>query len=244
MSAPNELSFLPEDYLEKKITRRANIVSVLLLLLGGGGLAVCYSWTRTESAKVDATFAEVDSRYLDAARKIEQVKKMNDKQRSVFHHAELAASLVEKVPRSNILAEITNSLPTGVSLLDFAMHSSLHVNDAGVPNTAFAQQRAQIDAKNSAESAKPPQHDVKLTITGIARDDVQVAQLMSHLSHSSLFNAVNLVISDTYSEQQQRNDQTKNDKGAQLRRWQIEIMLNPAAEVKEATRTAAMELNK
>jgi Tfp pilus assembly protein PilN len=242
MSAPNELSFLPEDYLEKKIIRRANIVCVLLLLLGGGAIAICYSWMRAESTKIDAGFAEVDSHYLDAARKIEQVKKMHEKQRAVFHHAELAASLVERVPRSNILAEVTNSLPTGVSLLDFAMHSSLHQNDAGVPNTAFAAQRAALDAKNTAESAKPPQHDVKLTITGIASDDVQVAQLMTHLDHSPLFNAVNLVISDSWSDP--RNDQPKNTKAPQLRRWQIEMMLNPFAEVKEATRTAAMELNK
>jgi Tfp pilus assembly protein PilN len=242
MSAPNELSFLPEDYLEKKVIRRANILCVLLLLLGGGGIAICYSWTRADSAKIDANFAEVDSRYLDAARKIEQVKKMHEKQRAVFHHAELAASLVEKVPRSNILAEVTNSLPTGVSLIDFIMHSSPHQVDTSTANTAFAQQRAQLDAKNSADSAKPPQRDVKLTITGIARDDVQVAQLMTHLDHSTLFSAVNLVISDTYNDQ--RGDQPKNDKAPQLRRWQIEMMLSPTAEVKEATRTAAMELNK
>jgi hypothetical protein len=52
---------------------------------------------------------------------------------------------------------------------------------------------------------------------------------------------VNLVISDTWSDQ--RSDQPKNEKATQLRRWQIEMMLNPLAEVKDATRTAAMELN-
>src|SRR5215469_12079106 len=125
MSAPNELSFLPEDYLEQKYTRRANVVCILLFLLTGGGIATGWNWMRGNNGRIETTFAEVDTKYTDAARKIEQVKKMHEKQREVVRHAELAASLVEKVPRSNILAEITNTLPVGVSLLDVIMHSTL-----------------------------------------------------------------------------------------------------------------------
>src|SRR5690348_228795 len=123
MSAPNELSFLPEDYLEQKYTRRANAVCILMFLLTVGGIAAGWHWMRGNDTRTEATFLEVDTRYTDAARKIEQVKKMHEKQRAVVRHAELAASLVEKVPRSNILGEITNALPTGVSLLDLSMKS-------------------------------------------------------------------------------------------------------------------------
>jgi Tfp pilus assembly protein PilN len=239
MTAPNELSFLPEDYIEKKYARRANIVCAALLLLAGGGVASTFSLLRAANAKVEAAFAEVDNKYLDAARKIEQVKRMHDKQREVVHHAELAASLVEKVPRSNILAEVTNALPTGVSLLDVIMHSSLRQNAGAVPQSSFAQHKA--TQEQDANAVQAPHYDVKLTITGIAKDDVQVAQLMTHLSHSSLFSNVNLVISDVY--QPQQNDRTKDEKAPVLRKWQIEMMLNPQAEVRE-DKTAAVELGK
>lgn len=239
MTAPNELSFLPEDYVEQKYTRRANIVCVALVLLAGGGIAAAFSLLRGNNARVEAAFADVDNKYLDAARKIEQVKRMHEKQREVVHHAELAASLVEKVPRSNVLAEITNSLPTGVSLLDLAMHSSLRQDSTPAGASSFAQHKAAIE--QDANAVQAPRYDVKLTITGIANDDVQVAQLMTHLSHCSLFSNVNLVISDVYVDQQ--SDRSKGDKAPQLRKWQIEMMVNPQAEVRD-DKTAAVELGK
>jgi Tfp pilus assembly protein PilN len=240
MSTPNELSFLPEDYLEQKYTRRANAVCVLLFLVAGGAIVAGWSWLRGNNARIEAGFAEVDSKYLDAARKIEQVKRMHEKQRAVVHHAELASSLVEKVPRSNVLAEITNALPVGVSLLDLSMHSTLRQGGAATAGSSFAQHKAAVEAQNTAPP--PPQIEDRLLITGIAKDDVQVAQLMTHLAKSPLFQDVSLVISDVYVDP--HADQSKLDRAAKLRRWQVELTLNPQAEVREETKTAAVEISK
>jgi len=250
MSAPNELSFLPEDYLEQKYTRRANILCVLLFLITAGGIAAAWNWMRASNGRIEATFADVDTKYTDAARKIEQVKKMHEKQRAVVRHAELAASLVEKVPRSNILAEITNALPAGVSLLDLSMKSVLRQGGATAAPAAssFAQRKAALEGQN--QPAPAPSTDIKIAITGIAGDDVQVAQLMGQLrtklagEKSPLFQSVNLVISDVYNPQSTSSDTSKGDKGPKLRKWQIEMLLNPQAEVREDTKSAAVELSK
>ena len=58
-----------------------------------------------------------------AARPIEQFQKLQEKQRTMAMQAELTSSLIEKVPRSFLLAEMTNSLPTGVSLVDLVLDS-------------------------------------------------------------------------------------------------------------------------
>jgi len=251
MTAPNELSFLPEDYLEQKYTRRANLVCLLLFLATVGGIVAGWKWMRASNGRIEATFAEVDTKYTDAARKIEQVKKMHEKQRAVVRHAELAASLVEKVPRSNILAEVTNALPPGVSLLDLSMRSMLRQggsNTSAPPGAnSFAQHKAALEGQN--QPTPPPQVDVKISITGIASDDVQVAQLMGHLrtklaqDKTPLFSNVNLVISDVYIPAGSTAD--PKDKGPKLRKWQIEMMLNPQAEIRDdTTKTAAVELSK
>ena len=239
MTAPNELSFLPDDYLEQKYKRRANIICGVLIALTAGAVSFRYSYTRGHNATVEATFAEVDAKYMDAARKIEQVKRMHEQQREVVHHAELAASLVEKVPRSNILAEITNALPVGVSLIDFNLHAAPQATAISAPVNPYAQKPAQTDAMGLG--TKPLQYDVHLRITGIAQNDVQVAQLMTRLGHNKLFADVNLVISDTYTDQQQT--QSKDNVKEQLRKWQIEMSLSPNAEVREE-KTAAVEITK
>jgi Tfp pilus assembly protein PilN len=251
MTAPNELSFLPEDYLEQKYNRRAMILCAVLTALVLGGLFLWFQHRAKDHAKVLAEFNEVNNNYVEAARKIEQVKRMHEQQREVVHHAELAASLVERVPRSNMLAEITNALPVGVSLIDLSMTSTASTSKANAaPANTFAMHKAAVESGGGGEAkadalglgTKPAQFDIHLKITGIARDDIQVAQLISRLSHSGMFQDVNLIVSDTFDPQPQNgNDKTK---GPSLRRWQLEMMVDPKAEVREETKTAAVELSK
>ena len=243
MTAPNELSFLPEDYLEQKYKMRANVLCVILIVLTAAAIIAVWWQRSARHAKVVAEFTAINNNYIDAARKIEQVKKMHEQQREVVHHAELAASLVEKVPRSNMLAEITNDLPVGVSLIDLAMTSKPHQGGEAAPAAApnaFERRLAGTSGDALGMGTKPPQFDVSLKLTGIAHDDVQVAQLISRLSHSNMFQDVNLVVSDTYTD----GPAGIGGKAAQLRKWQLEMMLNPQAEVHEETKTAAVELAK
>jgi Tfp pilus assembly protein PilN len=244
MTAPNELSFLPDDYLEQKGKRRANIVCAILVVLVAGGMSAAAYYVRNYDRVIQARYDEVDAKYTDAARKIEQVKKMHEQQRQVVQHAELAASLVEKIPRSNLLAEVTNSLPPGVSLLELAMDSKPHQDPPPTATSSFEQHRAQLEKANDAlgMGARPPQYDVHLKVTGIAQNDGQVAQLISRLSHSKIFLDVNLVISDVY-EPRRENAANNDAKPEALRKWTIEMMLNPNAEVND-TKSAAVELSK
>ena len=241
MTAPNELSFLPEDYLEQKWKRRAHAVCLVLIGLAGAGIAASWSWEHGHSAKIDAQFTEVENRYNEAARRIAQVKKMNDQQAEVMRHAELTASLYERVPRSNVLAELTMNLPPGMSLVDIEMSSTPHRDD-GPAKTSFD---ARLAAQQGSQTAiKPPAYDVKIAVTGIAVTDVQVAQYITKLrtSPSKLFTDVNLVVSDSFEER--RADGQKTDASDVRRKWQIEMMLNPHAEVGNDTKTAAVELSK
>lgn len=247
MSAPNELSFLPEDYLEQKYLRRAMVLCGAMFLVVAMVIA---SWWHVRSkahAKIVAEFNEVNDNYVEAARKIEQVKRMHEQQREVVHHAELAASLVERVPRSNMLAEITNALPVGVSLIDLSMTSTARASAGAPPTSSFAIHKAEIEKQNADAlglGTKPSEFDIKLKFTGMARDDIQVAQLISRLSHNSMFKDVNLIVSDSFSQQQQQGNAGAGSKSESLRRWQLEMMVNPQAEVREDTKTAAVELNK
>jgi len=73
--------------------------------------------------EIEDQYTKVQDQYTSAAKRIEQVQQMQDKQRKMAQQAELTAGLLEKVPRSFILAELTNGIPEGVSLLDFRLDS-------------------------------------------------------------------------------------------------------------------------
>src|SRR3954468_580359 len=115
MSA-QDISFLPDGYLERKARHRSNLIcgSLAIVVLGGAGLT--WSLTRNSVRQVQLEHAGVEREYVEAAKKIEQVHGMKGQEQSAAQQADLTAALLEKVPRSFILAEITRALPDSTSL--------------------------------------------------------------------------------------------------------------------------------
>src|SRR6187401_3167351 len=117
-SAPNQLSFLPDDYLERKAVRRTNVIFAVLFVIVAGGAFGAFTYAKNGVKEARERNATAKTDKAQAARPIEQFQKLQEKQRTMAMQAELTSSLIEKVPRSFLLAEMTNSLPTGVSLVD------------------------------------------------------------------------------------------------------------------------------
>ena len=238
MSSPNQLSFLPEDYLDVKRQRRTNVICAGLFLVLMGGIGATFMIVERSLRNVEREHQEVDKQFTEAAKKIEQVRQMQDKQRKMAQQAELTSSLLEKVPRSFLLAELTNAMPAGISLLDLQLVSSPRQagqqnNSSGGDKTQFQMKKAAMEAAAGGSSkgmAPVPQaklYDVKLLVDGMADTDMQVAQYMARLNRSKLLQDVNLVISDEYTYQEKK-----------VRKFKMEIMVNPNAEIAPGTAQA------
>ena len=226
MGAPNELSFLPDDYLERKQRRRTNAICAILFCVVIGAIAGAFTVTEKSMREIDGQFAQVEQQYADAAKRIEQVQQMQEKQRTMAHQAELTASLLEKVPRSFVLAEITNGMPDGVSLLDFGLEARVVTNVSSAPKTAFEVRKAEVDASKGIVgmvASQPRVYDVTMKATGVAHTDVQVAQFITKMNQSKLLKDVNLIFTDEFSPGQKD--------GEKLRKFQIEMTINPEAKV-------------
>jgi Tfp pilus assembly protein PilN len=225
MSAPNQLSFLPDDYLQRKAQRRANTICATLFLLAAAGIGSSYMLAERSLDSVEKRAEEVNREYADAAKKIKQVQQMQERQRTMARQAELTAQLLEKVPRSYVLAEVTNALPAGVSLLDLTLDSKVRRPvAAAVPTgkTAAEARKAAREAKNAPPQPEVKQYDVSIKLTGIAFTDVQVARFITSLNQSPLLQDVNLQISDTLE---------SKSGGETMRKFVIETSLRPDAQV-------------
>lgn len=234
MNTPNQLSFLPDDYLEKKAQRRSNLICAGLFVVVMSAIGAAFTFSERTIRRVEAQHAEIEKEYADAARRIQQVQKMQEKQRHMAQQAELTASLLEKIPRTFLLAELTNALPAGTSLIDFNLESKRRAAPVAEAKTAFEQRKAKKTEEKQPETAQPRVYDVNMKLTGMAETDVQVAQYITRLNRSPLLKDVNLVISDQF-----------NREGRNLRKFQIELSLMPdvdVSQVKLLTKTAAVEL--
>lgn len=220
MSATKQVSFLPDDFLARKQRRRTNaICASLFLVVVGAVVAVLWLNKRTLN-DLEKQYVEIDQQYQEGAKRIEQVKKMQERQHIMDAQTELSASLLERVPRSRLLAELTNARPQGVSLLELDLNSTQRVvaPPPNSPNAAFDAAKAAAEAKKQA--MKPKQYDVALKIQGVAASDVQVAAFISKLGHSKLLKDVNLLVSEEHTVQ-----------FVKMRKFTIEAKLHPDARV-------------
>jgi Tfp pilus assembly protein PilN len=213
MNAPSQLSFLPEDYLERKAQRRTNVICAVLAGIVMAAIGSAFSITEHMVQVAEEDHARIESEYAAAGKQIEQEEHLEQKQRQMSRQADLSSSLQEPILRSIILAQMTNSVPTGVTWLEFNL-SSQRKNAAPPP-----------DAKSTAPP-EPISFDVNLKVSGVAPSDVQVAEFIRRLSHNGLFKDVNLVVSDEFLQ-----DNVK------VRRFQIEMALDSSADVSKLPRT-------
>src|SRR5947207_2149100 len=152
MGSPNQLSFLPDDYLERKAQRRTNAVWAVLFLVVIGGVGTAFTMSESATKIIDKQYSKIEENFVNESKRIAQVQQMHEKQQRMAHQAELTASLLEKVPRSHILAEVTNCLAPGVSLLEFNMESKLRVKagSAAANNQAMTAYEIKKMARESA----------------------------------------------------------------------------------------------
>jgi Tfp pilus assembly protein PilN len=230
MAAPNELSFLPDDYLERKVRRRTNAICAVLFCIVISAIGGAFTVTERSMREIEKQYSDVQLQYTEAAKRIEQVTQMQEKQRKMAHQAELTAGLLEKVPRSFILAEVTNGIPTGVSLLDFKLESQLSQAPV-VAKTAFEIRQAEVNAARgiiNMPNAQARVYDVSMRLNGVATTDLQVSQFITKLNTSSMFSDVNLLFTEEH-----KQDGSSDEK---LRKFQIEMKLNKHAHVDVASK--------
>jgi Tfp pilus assembly protein PilN len=238
MSAPNQLSFLPEDYLETKRQRRTNVICTVLFVLIMTGIVATRLVIEKSLHLAETENADVCKQSAEAATRIEQDRQLQEKQLKMNNQAELTASLLEKVPRSVLLAELTNAKPLGVSFLDLTLDSKLKQGGAQAQagKTQFEMKRAAAEETKGAKPAPQAKvYDVTVKVTGICDNDVQVSQFIANLNHSKLVKDVNLLISDEFAVGTLK-----------MRKFQLEMMIDPAADVQPGVlprgTTAAVEL--
>lgn len=214
MNASNPISFLPDDYLDRKAQRRSIVICGALAAIVMGAIAAAFTLKEGMVTQAEQRNSKVDREYAAAALPIQQFHDMEEKQEKMARQAALAASLLEKIPRSLILANVTNCLPQDVSMLDFELDSKRLQTQAAAP-TKWA------SGATGMPTDEPINYAVLIRVSGVAANDVQVAEFIRRLSHSPLFTDVNLVISDELTQDTQK-----------FRHFQVEMSLNNDADVK------------
>ena len=127
----------------------------------------------------------------EAQQAIEQYEALQARRKVMLKTALTTAELLEPVPRSVLLASLTNNLPAGVSLLKLNLiQKEPRKTSQAVPTNKYRQ----AQAKKATESESPEKLlETFMDIEGVAPTDLQVAEYIKQLSNSTLLDNVALV---------------------------------------------------
>ena len=87
MNSPNQLSFLPDDYLERKAQRRTNAICAVLFLVVMVTIGSAFTITERSLRTIEKEHARVEQQYTEAAKRIAEVQQMQEKQRTMARQA-------------------------------------------------------------------------------------------------------------------------------------------------------------
>jgi Tfp pilus assembly protein PilN len=191
------VNFVPEDYVQNGESQRTNRMYIVLLsvvLAALGGLFV------TIKIRQHVLCREVERIDAEMAREAEDLRKLSElqaKQKEMMKTALTTTQLLEPVPKSVLLASLTNSLPAGVSLLRLFMVQKEVKRTSSLPAQTNKYQAAQANPPKAdlvqQAGSLGEQPEVNIDISGIAPSDLQVADYIERLSSSSLLQNVALV---------------------------------------------------
>jgi Tfp pilus assembly protein PilN len=209
------LDFLPDDYVAARNRARANRLCGALLAIVIVSVAGAFGYAEMSLKSLRAEHETVTADFDRESARLAQLDTLRTQQQSVARRAMLAEALVEGTTRTALLGELTSLLPDGTSLFDLTLASKVRER-VKTAEEILAEKQATRSTKPTPAIPQPKHYDVSLKLAGLAYTDVQVAQFISRLGRSPLFDDVNLLVSREFSYD-----------GQLLRRFEVEMAVRP-----------------
>jgi Tfp pilus assembly protein PilN len=165
-----------------------------LLLAMLGAIGITFGFIKMRQRAVQAELAQLNQRMSQAQQQIAQLEELKHKSKDMMKTMVMTAELLEPIPRSIVLASLTNNLPSGVSLLEFGLEEKETKIHRSKPITTAGKSQYKNKTQAKAQPDLPEKIvETNLQIKGIAPSDIQVASFIARLSGAILFDNVSLV---------------------------------------------------
>jgi hypothetical protein len=210
------INFVPDDYVQNTESSRTNLL--YLVLFGVVMIALCGSFMTIKIRQRACGVKEklVNTKMTKIQKAIKQFEELQAKRGEMMRTALTTSELIEPVPRSVLLASLTNNLPQGVSLITLGMVQKDSGRSPQAAQTSkYKAKQAQKTGAGKSQVSQEKLLETNIDIEGMAPSDLQVAEYIKRLSISNLLHNVALVESKEH----------KIEDGTAYRRFKLTAML-------------------
>ncbi len=180
------INFVPEDYIQSGECRRTNLMYLVLFMMVMAALGGVFMTIRIRQGSLREEEKQVNAKMARAKESIEKFEDLQRRRKEMIKTALTTTELLEPVPRSVLLASLTNNLPKGVSLLQLnvVQKESKTPRSRPVVTNKYKQAQAEKTAVAQVEVSQERLLETYIDIVGIAPSDLQVAAYIEQLSAS------------------------------------------------------------
>ena len=188
------INFVPDDYIQNNESRRTNIMYLVLFAVVMAALCGSFVAIKIRQRALATREKLVNMKMAQAQEAIRQFEELRSKRKAMMKTALTTAELLEPVPRSVLLASLTNNMPAGVSMLRLSFVQKEPGRTGRTAGTSkYKASQAKKAAANEPEMSREKSLEIHIDIEGIAPSDLQVAAYIKRLSNSTLLSSVALV---------------------------------------------------
>jgi len=222
------INLLPDDYLERRTQKRTNTICIALFLvvMSGVGMAALVSDQATRHTR--EVLDRVNASYADAAKLLTQMRQLEATKKQMIAKAKATASLLERVPRSYLLAMVTQALPEQASITRVELRPG-KVRSAkrskGSKGSKF--KAAKDKAERKKEASKNQMPPMFLDVTGLAATDMEVGSFIANLKDNPLLSSVDI----SYTQNKVLNERDQDKPKIHVREFKVTMELRPNVDV-------------
>ncbi len=236
-------SFLPAEYVKNKSQTRANFVALLLFTIVMAGVIGVFVVNHQRWREVSAQAKLISTQFSEEAEKIEQLKGLETQRADLLDRAEVVTALIDRVPRSVMMAEIVRGMPDGMTLTVVDLEGERVKPPAPkVDPKANKGKTKSLSAKSTGkdkeealapEKVLPPKFRHTLTIEGLADQNEKITDFLANLKASPLFVEVELpLIAATIVDQ------------VEWRKFKITMRLREDADARQVAGTEEFQIDR
>ena len=150
------INFVPDDYAQSNESRRTNFIYLILFVVVMIALGGSFVSIKIRQRACYTSEELINSRMTEVKEAINQFEELQARKRDMMKTAITTMELLEPVPRSILLASLTNNLPPGVSLSKVDLIQKQSKEDPTVVKTSKFQSAQAQNSNGSKKAAQSP----------------------------------------------------------------------------------------
>jgi len=187
------INFVPDDYIQNSESHRTNLMYLVLFSVVMAALGGLFITIKVRQRALNSKEKLVNAKMTQAQEAIKQFEELQAKRKVMMKTALTTTELLEPVPRSVLLASLTNDLPGGVSLLRLNLvQKELKKTSHAALTNKYMKVQAEKAAAAVARVSPEKLLETHIDIEGIAPSDRHVASYIGRLGSSNLLENVAL----------------------------------------------------